>query len=77
MSVDEKKRVEDFYLGEKCEPESFRTIVFTKNAERNHTVRLIFCCPLGEWDAEKKICKTSMKLHKLVREPLQEEGVKP
>lgn len=72
---EKKERIEDFYPSEKCDPESFRTIVFTKNAEKDHKVRLIFCCPLGEWDPEKKVCKASMRLHKLIREPLQEEPI--
>jgi hypothetical protein len=59
--------IEDIYPREKCHPESFRTDVFVKPEDR-HKVRLIYCCPIDEWDEETERCKGAMKLHALIRE---------
>jgi len=54
------EKVEYLYPKEACHPKSFR-IRYTD--DRKHM--LIFCCPKEHWDEEKKVCKTSIKLHSI------------
>ncbi|RLI08370.1 hypothetical protein DRO24_01385 [Candidatus Bathyarchaeota archaeon] len=53
------ERVEYLFPKEKCDPRSFRMKKVDEKA------LLIFCCPKGYWDEEKKLCKTSIKLHSI------------
>ena len=65
--------VETYFPREKCDPRSFRTDVFIKPSDElpAHKVRLVYCCPAGSYDVEKKECKTAMKLHSLWREEVK------
>ena len=61
---------EEVYPAKLCDPRSYRTDVFEKPANYlpRHVVRLIYCCPVGQWDAKKKRCKAAMKVHRIFRE---------
>jgi len=61
---------EVYFPREKCDPRSFRTETFVKPGDElpEHKVRLLFCCPVGEYDPRTGRCKTAMKIHSLFRE---------
>jgi hypothetical protein len=70
---EEEKKIpsyEVYYPSEKCDLRSFRTETFAKPGDElpEHRVRLLYCCPRGQWDEETGRCKTAVKLHSLFRE---------